>query len=341
MASGNALYSALSSLWLGEEPNYEEVLGTEGSEVEVRRLISSLSVRCYPVGDKRLCVYSYRKPPPPVPLLRDARGTVIEWSKDGPKLVAYPFHKFYNLGEYGEPPGEPIKVYEKLDGTMISAFQYEGEVFTATRKRLWFDSPFAKVAKAMLEDEDVGENTYVYELLGPGSGSVWMGEKEHLREEGGWKLVPLAKRDMRTLKLYPLKGPRELELKPLEELRREIEEANIEGVVLWYEIGSVKPEIRKLKSRSYSKLTKLLNLGYEGLAKIILMNKLDDALPYLKEEVRERALKVQANLERLTELVISGRFDDEIVKEWLQIDPSRAIEEAVALCLKGNCRDLL
>ncbi|ALU12566.1 hypothetical protein EYM_05205 [Ignicoccus islandicus DSM 13165] len=337
----NALYEALLALWLGEEPNYEEVLGAQGDELQVRKLISSLSVRCYEVNGKRLCVYSYRRPPPPIPLLVDARGTVIEWSKEGPRLIAYPFHKFYNVGEYERPSGKPLKVFEKLDGTMISAFEYEGEVFAATRKRLWIDSPFARVAKEMLSETDLKGYTYVYELIGPGSGSAWMGEEEHLRRDMEWKLVPLARRDMKTLALYPLEGPREFRVSDLDELKDTIERINVEGAVLWYEIGKVKPKMFKIKSTNYVKLMKLINLGYEGLARIILMNKLDDVLPYLSDEVRERALMVQRKLDELTKAVLRGAFEDEVVKEWLQIDPTRAIEEAVVICLRGGCRDLL
>ncbi len=333
----NALYQALLSLWEGSEPNYEEVLGREGSEEEVRELISSLWVKCYPEGDKRLCVYSYKRiPKEPVPLLLDARGTVIAWSKDGPELVAYPFHKFFNVGEIDYPKGKPLKAFEKLDGTMISAFWFEGRLRTATRKRLDADSPFAQKALELLKDFDPRDYTYVFELLGPGCGSPWVGNQEVLKKEGDWKIVPLAKRDMKSLKLWPLEGPREFEVKSWEEAEEVAASEGIEGLVLWYEVGEVRPKMYKVKSKDYLKLTSLLQLGYEGLAKIITIGKLDDVIKLLDPEVARRAKQVSERLDEIAREVKRGSLDDPEVKEWLLIDPQRAIEVAIIKALRGE-----
>ena len=333
----NALLAALRALWAGEEVPYEAVLGREGSEREVRELISKLWVKCYPIGSKRLCVYSYKRPPrEPVPLLLDARGTVIEWSRDGPELVAYPFHKFFNVGEASFPE-RPLVAYEKLDGTMVSLFYYDGELRAATRKRLDADSPFAKKALELFEGEArVEGRTVVFELLGPGCGSPWVGGDQGLLGESRWKLVPLAYRDMRTLELYPLEGPRRVEVESLEEARRKAEEFG-EGLVLWFEVGKQRPLMAKVKSAKYQNLVETLKLGWEGLAKVIVQNKLDDAARFLKEEVYKRAKEVEAKLDEIERAVRSGSFPDEAVKEWLLIDPSRALEEAVRVCLERGC----
>ncbi|ABU81708.1 RNA ligase [Ignicoccus hospitalis] len=331
----NALLLALRSLWLGEEPPYEEVLGREGDEREVRELLSGLWVKCYPQGDKRLCVYSYKRPPKdPVPLLLDARGTVIEWSKDGPELVAYPFHKFFNLGE-AEFPERPLLAYEKLDGTMVSLFLYDGEVRAATRKKLDVDSPFAKKALELFEGE-LGDETRVFELLGPGSGSPWVGGTQELLRAGEWSLVPLAYRDMKTLKLYPLEGPTRVEVEDLEDAKRKAEGFG-EGLVLWFEVGSQRPLMAKVKSVKYKRLVDLLKLGWEGLAKIILMNALDDAARMLDNEVYSKAKAVEGMLDEIERAVLRGEFPHERVREWLPIDPSRALEEAVRVCLEEGC----
>ena len=331
----NALLLALEALWAGEEPPYEEVLGREGDELEVRRLLSGLWVKCYPEGDKRLCVYSYRRPPKePVPLLLDARGTVIEWSKDGPRLVAYPFHKFFNVGE-AQFPERPALAYEKLDGTMVSLFWHDGKLRAATRKRLEADSPFAKKALELFEG-DLGDETRVFELLGPGCGSAWVGGTQELLREGEWRLVPLAYRDMKTLNLYPLEGPKRVEVNDLEDAKRKAENFG-EGLVLWFEVGKQRPLMAKVKSKKYMRLVDLLKLGYEGLARVILMNALDDASRFLSPEVYKRAKEVEARLDEIEREVRSGRFPDEAVKEWLAVDPSKALEEAVRACLERGC----
>jgi len=333
----NALLLALESLWLGVEPPYEEILGREGSEEEVRGLLASLWTKCYPHGKKRLCVYSYRRPPrEPVPLLLDARGTVIEWSKDGPALVAYPFHKFFNVGEQ-EFPNKPLLAYEKLDGTMISMFYYDGELRAATRKRLDVDSPFARKALELYDGEvDIENKTVIFELLGPGCGSPWVGGEQGLLREGEWKLVPLAYREMDTLNLYPLEGPRRVEVESLEDAMKKAERFG-EGLVLWFEVGKQRPLMAKVKSAKYQNLVDLLKLGWEGVAKIIVTNKLDDAAQFLKEDVYRRAKEVEARLDEIERAVRSGTFPDETVKEWLLIDPARALEEAVRVCLERGC----
>ncbi|NPA84825.1 MAG: hypothetical protein GXO07_02320 [Crenarchaeota archaeon] len=333
----NALLLALRALWLGEEVPYEEVLGREGSEEEVRELLSKLWVKCYPHGDKRLCVYSYRRPPrEPVPLLLDARGTVIEWSRDGPELVAYPFHKFFNVGEM-EFPERPLYAYEKLDGTMVSIFLYEGRLRAATRKRLDADSPFAKKALELFDESLSAEGrTLIFELLGPGCGSPWVGGDQGLFREPSWRLVPLAYREMKGLGLRPLSGPRRVEVEDLDEARR-LAEGLGEGLVLWFEEGKQRPLMAKVKSSKYGNIVETLKLGLEGLAEIIVMNRLDDAARFLKEDVYKRAKEVEAKLDEIERAVRRGSFPDEAVREWLLVDPSRALVEAVRACLERGC----
>ncbi len=333
----NALYLALRALWSGEEVPYEEVLGREGSEEEVREILSSLWTKCYPEGDKRICVYSYRRPPrEPVPLLLDSRGTVIAWSKDGPELVAWPFHKFFNVGEM-DFPKKPLLAYEKLDGTMVSLFYYEGRLRAATRKRLDVDSPFAKKALELYDGSvDVGGKTVVFELLGPGCGSPWVGGEGSLFKEPSWKLVPLAERDMKTLSLKPLEGPRRVEVEDLEDAIKKAESFG-EGLVLWFEVNKVRPLMAKVKSSKYANLVDKVKAGWEGVAWLVVHNKLDDAAFLLKEEVYKRAKEVEARLDEIERMVRSGSFPDEVVREWLLIDPSRALEEAVKVCLERGC----
>ncbi len=336
----NALYLALLKLWEGDEIPYEEVLGREGDEKEVRELISRLWVKCYPQGNSRLCIYSYKRPPKePVPLLLDARGTVIAWTRDGPELVAYPFHKFFNLGEHEwlkkENLPKPKRVFEKLDGTMISIFEYEGKVRAATRKRLDVDSLFAKKALELVEDFEP-RGTHIFELLGPGSGSKWVDLVENVFRDEKWSLVPLAFRDMRTLNLYPVMGPKEYYVASLDEVEEMLNKYS-EGFVVWFEEGKQRPLMIKVKSPSYQDIIETLKMGVEGIAKLIILNRLDDASRYIKPELLKKAKEIMERLDEIEKNVLRGKFDDENVKAWLEIDPSRAVEEAVKVCLRRGC----
>lgn len=73
-------------------------------------------------------------------LILDAAGTV----------VARPFPKFYNYGEKccPEPPRLPFKVWEKLDGSLLIGFNYEGAWHVSTRGS--FDNQFVDYGSQFL-----------------------------------------------------------------------------------------------------------------------------------------------------------------------------------------------
>lgn len=88
------------------------------------------------------------------PVARAARG--ITFDQETGELVALPFPKFFNLGEHErvEPerlPDEPIRVTEKLDGTMIIAFHDGRRWRTATKGSL--ESPQAQWAYQQMQEQ--------------------------------------------------------------------------------------------------------------------------------------------------------------------------------------------
>jgi RNA ligase len=65
------------------------------------------------------------------PLTLMCRGLVINYNTG--EIVARPLSKFFNWEELTTIPNEPFEVYEKLDGSLIIIFQYEGEWIAASR----------------------------------------------------------------------------------------------------------------------------------------------------------------------------------------------------------------
>jgi hypothetical protein len=80
-----------------------------------------------------LLKYNQLKSPLSEPLVQECRGLILD-EADGWKVVARPYDKFFN---YGEGQAAPIdwssaKVYEKLDGSLITLYFYKGSWRAAT-----------------------------------------------------------------------------------------------------------------------------------------------------------------------------------------------------------------
>lgn len=83
-------------------------------------------------------------------LERVSRGLILS-AKTG-EVVARPFDKFFNFGEWGQYPSRDahmVNITEKCDGSLVIAFYHEGQWRTATRGS--FTSEHALRAGALLE----------------------------------------------------------------------------------------------------------------------------------------------------------------------------------------------
>jgi RNA ligase len=80
--------------------------------------------------------------------LRDARGLVLD--EEG-QVVARGFAKFFNLSQLPEVPHGHPEFWEKVDGSLILLFNYEGERLFATRGS--FESDQALWAQAWFGDQ--------------------------------------------------------------------------------------------------------------------------------------------------------------------------------------------
>lgn len=95
--------------------NVAEVKGPDG-----------LSLYCY----TRKCAYERNWNP----TTTVARGIILD--HEAQEIRATPFPKFFNYGEIPHeevPRGVPFRVFEKVDGSMVTVFQHKGRWLTATK----------------------------------------------------------------------------------------------------------------------------------------------------------------------------------------------------------------
>jgi hypothetical protein len=183
-------------------------------------------------------------------LVTDSSGTIR----------ARPFSKFFNLGEHeavtGQSiPDEPFEVYEKLDGSLIIAFMYDGDVQIASRGS--FTSPQAERAADLIIHKYNHLNfstreciTYCFEVLYPENRIVVdYGDRE--------ELVLLAMFDTATGNELPLEDVGTPQIRKVEHaggFRDLPQNPNEEGYVLRFQSG-----LRvKVKNEEYIRLHRLL-----------------------------------------------------------------------------------
>jgi RNA ligase len=99
---------------------------------------------------------------------RCARGIILHPAAQ--RIVATPFPKFFNLGEHGIAfPDGTFDVYEKVDGSLIIIFYFDGAWHTATKGS--FDSSQALWAGQYLKNYDLAAldltTTYLAEAIYP------------------------------------------------------------------------------------------------------------------------------------------------------------------------------
>lgn len=83
-------------------------------------------------------------------------------------IVARPFKKFFNWEENKHTPTENFEVYDKLDGSLIIVFHYNGEWVVASRGSFTSDQSIAatKIFNGLknIDKLDI-ESTYIFELI--------------------------------------------------------------------------------------------------------------------------------------------------------------------------------
>ena len=230
-------------------------------------------------------------------IARECRG--LKFDRDG-RLIARPFHKFFNLGEKRPPEDEPWDeahvVLDKLDGSMIHPAMLEGELAFMTRMGVT-DQSRAALAEASDDVRHLSTDmlaagfTPVFEFTSPENRIVLDYQKT--------ELTLLAVRETRTGRYMPhaevaaLAGKYDISVVQavgqVEDVHafwtraRALE--GLEGYVVAFESG----HRLKTKADAYVLRHKALSgLAHEkNLLAWIAQNALDDVLPLLAPDAAE------------------------------------------------------
>jgi RNA ligase len=240
-------------------------------------------------------------------LTRNSRGHIFDLQTG--ECVAWPFPKFFNLGENREslpehfPWGQPYEVYEKMDGWLGVLYRHEGRFKVASRGS--FHSSGATWATAFVQGLDLsclpGAATLCFEIIHP--------EHQIILNYGGRQtLIALAAFNRFTgaeyprgavvewaqrigLPVVPLLAPMSLE----DMLRTQKDRQQFEGFVIRFADG----RRVKVKTEWYLQIAKIMsNLTPIAVWEVMQGGKVPDSyLVQVPEELRPVAEKYQAILE--------------------------------------------
>ncbi|MDF1666424.1 MAG: RNA ligase, partial [Planctomycetota bacterium] len=209
------------------------------------------------------------------------RGTIIDLKSE--RVVAFPYEKFFKWNELDgwreqDFSSPPLELVEKVDGSFVTAFQWQGELRFACKGN--FDAEQSRRAKALssrydLSNFDFQRNSYTFEVVYPenrfpqGFASVDYGAEclylTGIRDLQSGDILPYSQvRDV--AQAGGLRWPQvyQLELGEVLELSKEAEWTNFEGWVANFAGKRV-----KIKTRGYSQLNELFNSLRHGRHRIL------------------------------------------------------------------------
>ena len=238
---------------------------------------------------------------------RECRG--LKFDKSG-RLMARPFHKFFNLGERERVEeidwSRPHRVLEKLDGPMINPALVDGGMVFMTRKGITAQaieagSHATEGVRALACDRLAAGRTAIFELTSPHNRIVMGYDRpaltllairdnltgtytgfEEMQEMAGHFGVAVARS-------HPVDGPTETLLNGVRGL------ADIEGYVVAFDDG----HRLKLKTQHYALRHKTLaGLVLEKNAlECVVNDAVDDVVPLLPPRAAERLLLYQSRIQ--------------------------------------------
>lgn len=94
------------------------------------------------------------------------RGLVFD---EAGNQVSHPFKKFFNIEENRHTPTNDFEIYEKVDGSLITVFNYNGELVVSSRGSFTSDQAIAaqKLFNRFKVDMLDPNSTYLFELIAP------------------------------------------------------------------------------------------------------------------------------------------------------------------------------
>jgi len=308
------------------------------------------------------------------PICQVARGMILDADNDW-EVVSWPFRKFWN---YGEPLAAPIDwesavVQEKLDGSLMSLYHYQGEWHVASSgtpdgggdvngMNITFADLFWKVFAAQgmsvtdLDIVDVDERTgssrdwsrftFMFELMTPynqivvrhkGSGLKLIGCRDRIR---GTEVSIYGLPFWSKVKAFPLGS-----MDAIQEVLKDIDPFQQEGFVVvdkhWNRI--------KVKSEDYVRLHHLRGNGTptpKRVLQTILLGETEEILGYwpdwrpLFDSVDQRLTEMKERLESWYE---NAHERPHILELFAgrSLAPAEAQKEFAAVACKSPCPSIL
>ena len=255
---------------------------------------------------------------------RECRG--IKFDRDG-RLIARPYHKFFNVGEKHETQtatlrdegrlDHTIRVFPKLDGSMIHPILWDGEVWFCTRMGITDVADQAMQFVGDLHYPGYIEDRkwyldFCYDLLCRGITPIfeWCSRKQRIvidypdealtltairMNETGEYLTPGKMRALAEPYKIPMLGPTGgITFGGFEAFAEDIREAEgIEGVVIRWDDG----HMSKMKGEWYVTIHRAKDsIAHEKrIIAMILNDDMDDVLPHLLPEDYNRLIQYRAD----------------------------------------------
>lgn len=247
-----------------------------------------------------------------------ARGVVVDSSTGKP--LAFPFRKFFNLGERDEtrpenlPRDQKYWITEKYDGVLIVPFRTDSQTLISSRGhfRNQFVDLAAKIAKEKyggFENLDLENHTYMFELIAP----TFNRENFLVTKYETEDLILIGVRDMRDFNL--LAPPKVAELarskgltpydvhdlrfEDLVNFKDRVDGSLREGWVTQYESGLML-KVKRLEYLKY--LSAMLGISHKNTCDSMLNGTLETLLRELPEELGSQvsvlATEINAEKER-------------------------------------------
>jgi tRNA splicing ligase len=270
-----------------------------------------IKVREYP----RLCVLNYDQcfSDKHNPIVQECRGLILE--KDTWKVVARSFDRFFNYGESINDKDFPVDkslVQMKLDGSIISVYNYEGKWNVATRSmamgegetpmdltfRELFDKAVERTKVWEYLNEDIGftkDVTYVFELTSPMNRIVTPYKDTTVTLIGARNNITgdeLLSNGLDIVAEYMgVNRPKSFKCNSLNDVIENTKKLEVleEGYVLVYERNKGSHWRIKVKSERYLAIAHLRNNGVisaKRLLLLIVMNEQSEYCNYFPEDIK-------------------------------------------------------
>jgi len=275
------------------------------------------AVKIHQEGTKLLFSYIMRDVQGWKPFERQSRGMIVDYATG--EVLAWPFEKFFNLGEYWAPSLESLKgldflISEKVDGSLGILWRDHGKIRLTTQGS--FSNPYTEFATDYWHehygDREIPNNlTLLFEI-------VWHDDpmpKVVKYEEEGLVFIGAIDRyaghdygDVRALGTrWGFRMPKFYDdsIDELVDMAKSI--GGVEGYVIWFENGAR----LKLKTSEYLKIFKLVNqVTRKNMKELLLEDKALDWLKELPEELRDDAQELYDELaeeleQRLTAIYVA------------------------------------